>query len=363
MTPNPGIYHCLGKPVRPTTALIDGHRFVSLWTATVGAIPAHAWDFQEAQHEMMAFSATGVPKAINWGTFPDWFDLTVHWRGYTPEGAVAEDWWHTLSEYVVTTGGTFGIKEKIVEWRSNRILHLRRYLTSLVDELPITVNHIPIPEMDDMSPLAASHPSPAGAFHVMARSRAHFVDLAGFFCYCREAFIEFFEDGDLDQRYPPSSLWTPWVTQKKTGYLLNLPSCGCTHNIPMWLAHNIPVHYYWDDTAAAQPRLSRLDPEFLQAHDEDILGPPNAAPAHSVFFEVLEGEEFNEWLQVSASPGYNAPHQIFPTEDLHNSSGTVEFLFKDYEDWAFRLIDNTLEASFLSEILYFNDKLDKETLR
>lgn len=128
MTPHPGIYRRLGKPVHSTTALIDGHQFISLWTPTKSAIPAHAWDFQEAQHRLLAFSATGVPKAIDWGTFPDWFDLTVHWRGYTPENAVTDDWWHTLSEYIVKTGESFGIKEKIVEWRSNRIQHLRQYI-------------------------------------------------------------------------------------------------------------------------------------------------------------------------------------------------------------------------------------------
>lgn len=217
--------------------------------------------------------------------------------------------------------------------------------------------------MDDLSSLAASHPSPASAFHAMARSRAQFVDLAGFFCYCREAFVEFFDNGELDQKYPPSNLWTPWVTQKKTGYLINLPPYWRTHNIPMWLAHNIPVHYPWEDETAVQPRFTRLDPEFLQAHDEDVLGPLHTNSAHSVFFEVQDEEEFDEWLQTAATPGYNSPHQVFSNEDIHNPSYPMEFLFRDYEDWAPRLIDNILEASFLSEIFYFRNKLDAGTLR
>lgn len=113
------VHHRLGQPVRAMTAVINNHRFVSLWTATSGSIPPYAGDFSEPHHRLNAFSITGVPKAIDWAIFPDWFNLTVHWRGYVPTGAAEEDWWHTLAEYIIPVGVGYRIKEKIVEWRLN----------------------------------------------------------------------------------------------------------------------------------------------------------------------------------------------------------------------------------------------------
>lgn len=361
MTPfNSGLYWRGERPIRASTAVIDGQRFVSLGVATQGSVPPRAWEFKEPLHRQASFSITGVPKAIDWAAFADWFDLSVHWRGYIPEDALAGDWWCTLAEYIVRTEGGYRVKEKVVEWRMNRIRHLRRYIDSVIITLPISSNHIPTPRMDDLAELAQSHPSEAGAFHAMARSRAHFADLAGFFCYSREAFAEFFEDGEIDHSNPPSIFWTPWEKQKKTGYILDPANQWKTHNIPMWLAHGLPVHYPWSESDGEIPRLSRLDPEFLQAHDEDVLG---AYDPHSnetrVSFKVQESEEYDEWLQMSSHPGYNQPAPLFPSEGLQQSR--VEFMFNDYEDWEFRPIDNAVEAVLLSEIFYFHNKVDPHT--
>lgn len=307
----------------------------------------------------MSFSATGVPKAVDWVVFPDWYELPVHWRGYTPEGALGNDWWHTLQEYIVPVGAEYRAKEKVVEWRMNKIQHLQGYIETMINTLPIRSNHIPTPKMEDLSELAKAHPSEVGVFHVMARSHSHFTDLAGFFCYLCEVFVEFFEDGELDTQIPPAEIWLPWTKQKKTGYILNLPKHWKTLNIPMWLAHSIPLHYHWSDTISADPRFSRLDPEFLQAHDEDLLGPYNATAVHSVYFDVQEGSEYDELLQTRFAPGYNHPHLLF--QDDETQLANVDFHFKDYEEWASRPIDNTLEGKFLSEIFYFKDHIDKGT--
>lgn len=362
MSPVPmGMYQRLGRPVRASTALIENQRFVSLWTPTLGHVPNNAWTYREPHHRQSSFSLTGVPKAIDWAVFADWFDLSVHWRGYIPEGALEGDWWHTLAEYVVPVGNGYGVMEKVVEWRTNRILHLRRYLEAMVDVLPILSNHIPIPKMEDLTILTASHPSEVGAYHAMAKSRAQFVDLAGFFCYLREAFVEFFEDGGIDEKHFPSQLWVPWTKQRKMGYLVDFAQHWRTHNIPMWLAHNIPIHYPWSEAMADISRLARLDPEFLQAHDEDVLGAHDPLSEPAVSFHVQEEEEYNEWLQVKSHYGYNNPVQEFPNEGLHLSR--IEFLFIDFEDWDTRPIDNSLEASSLSEIYFFKDRTERQSQR
>ncbi|KZP04876.1 hypothetical protein FIBSPDRAFT_967755 [Athelia psychrophila] len=355
----PGIYLRLGKPVRATTALIDNQRFVSLWTATQGVIPGGAWSYKDPQHRHASFSITGVPKANDWAVFPDWFDLAVHWRGYTPTEALDHDWWHTLGEYVVPIREGFGVMEKVVEWRLNRISHLQRYVASLSEILPISSNHIPSPKLEDLSGLTATHASEAGAYHALAKSRFHFVELAGFFCYCREAFAEYFEDGEIDVNLPPSLIWIPWTRQPKTGYIVDFTQHWKTHNVPMWLAHNIPIHYPWSESMMDIPRLSRLDPDFLQAHDEDVLGPQRPQSAAFVYFKVQEEEEYDEWLQMAATPSYNSPLQVFSNEGL--LSANVEYSFSDFEDWSPRAIDNVLEASFLSEIFFYEDKVEKLT--
>ncbi|KZP19219.1 hypothetical protein FIBSPDRAFT_955542 [Athelia psychrophila] len=352
------IYHRLGKPVRATTAIIDDHQFVSLWTATLGVVPSKAWDYKDPHHRHTSFSVTGVPKAIDWTAFPDWFDLSVHWRGYTPSEAVDHDWWQTLGEYVIPLGKEFRIIEKVVEWRLNRITHLRKYVETLIETLPIAAHHIPTPRMEDVSGLAAVHASEAGAYHALAKSRYHFADLAGFFCYAREVFTEYFDDGEIDMQYPPSLIWTPWTTQKKTGYLVEFPFFWKTHNIPMWLAHNIPIHYPWTASLSDIPRLSRLDPDVLQAHDEDVLGPLPAKPAASVYFKVQDEEEYDEWLQMAACTGYNTPHQVFSKEEMQSS---IDFYFTDFEEWDSRTIENVREASFLSEIFFYKDRMERST--
>lgn len=362
MTPKySGIYRRGDRPVLASTALIDNHRFVSLESATKGSIPPHAGDFQEPQYRLSSFSITGAPKAIDWVVFADWFDLSVHWRGYTPVGALDEDWWHTLAEYITPAGAGYVVREKIVEWRSNRIQHLRRYINFLITELPIFVNHIPTPSMDDLTSLAAEHPSEVGAYHALAKSRAHFVDLAGFLCYCREAFAEFFEDGEIDGKFPMSAFWAPWMEQKKTGYILDLPTHWKTHNIPMWLSHNLPIHYSWSDSTISKERFARLDPEALQAHDEDVLGPFNPAEVVTVHFEVQTAEEYDEWLQILSPEGYNTPLPLFPEDEVQTTG--IEFLFIDYEDWEPRTIDNALEASLLSALFLFKDKVERHTLK
>lgn len=358
---NQGIYQRLGKPVRATTSILGDQRFVSLWTGTRDVVPANAWTYKDPQHRFATYSVTGVPKAIDWAVFADWYDLAVHWRGYVPEGALEGDWWHTLENYVVPMGTEFGIMEKVVEWRMNRIRHLRRYVEALIEELPISSNHVPSPRIDDLSELAISHPSRTGAFHALAKSRSQFVDLAGFFCYLREAFPEYFEDGTLDAKHPPSELWVPWLTQKKTGYILDLPSAWKTHNIPLWLKTNIPIHYPWDESLAVQERFSRMDPEVLQAHDEDLLGPVNPNAVASVSFAVQEGEEYDDWLQNSSFPGYNTPSPLFPEEEVQTTR--IEFTITDYEGWDARYIDNATEAALLSELYYFKDSVEKDTLR
>lgn len=334
---------------------------MSLETATKGIVPPHAWDFKDSQHRQTSFSVTGAPKAINWVVFADWFDLSVHWRGYTPVEALDGDWWHTLAEYITPTSTGYVVKERIVEWRSNQIQHLRQYIDFLVKELPIIANHIPSPRQEDLAPLASEHPSEVGAYHAMAKSRTYFVDLAGFLCYCREPFAEFFEDSEIDDKFPMSAFWSPWMEQRKTGYILDLPTHWKTHNIPMWLAHNLPIHYAWTDSTISAERFSILDPEVVQAHDEDLLGSFDSLEIAAVQFKVQVAEEYDEWLQMLSYPALNTPLGLFTEGEVQSTN--IEFLFIDYEDWEPRVIDNSVEASLLSAIFMYKDRVDRHTLK
>lgn len=87
--------------------------------------PRFCVGLQGTSHRLAYFSVPGVPKAINWAVFPDWYNLSVHWQGYIPTEALNHDWWHSLAEYVVPVGKEYGVAAKVAEWCLNRIRHLR----------------------------------------------------------------------------------------------------------------------------------------------------------------------------------------------------------------------------------------------
>lgn len=315
-----------------TYALIDGVQWVSPISPTASRVPARAMDFQHAQFRRSGFSQEGVWAGLDWTEGPDWFDLSVHWRGYTPKGILTNLRWATDTRNLIRIGQGVTIKSKVAERRRDEIKELRRHLDSMVVLLELAEDDIPCPETLDLVPLIALHQSEADALRTLAAVRFHYIDLIAFYCWIHAALrdepalLEWHED------HAVPSPWEVWECAPKTGFLIDLSLHFLTHSLPTWCKLGIPVHYNWGEELAAYNRFYCWSPEALGAINEWPGGEEPAKMERELEVGIRGVDEWTQdWELCPAT--YQADR--IPQELLE---GWV-FFVKDFEGWKSRRVN------------------------
>ncbi|KZP10443.1 hypothetical protein FIBSPDRAFT_963150 [Athelia psychrophila] len=352
-----------GPQYRATRAIIDEHTWVSPISSTIERVSSSSWTYKNTRYRFAGFSSRGVPEGIDWSVFADWYHLKVHWRGYIPAGVLSEVSWDTVGEHIVYHGGSqrFFLKGGIAKWRAACTNKLLSYTRLMAKFLGLEKDNTPFPSSFEISSLEARCALETDIFGIMAASRAHYLDLVGYYCWIRKAFKSVLNLTYWDNNHPPDPTWIVWENAPAIGYLVDLSADWEIHNLPMWRDHRVPFHYIWSSELASNDRYRYWDPEELGAQDETVGEEDENKTLSSSDPLRQEGWKHDEWLQQSPPLDENEPLGIFG-RNLATITD-VSYFIQDFEHWIARPIVTEEELRLFEQLFYYEDKFKPSNSR
>lgn len=344
---------------RATLALIDYHKWITLNGPMVLYIPTDAMMFNDPSNRLNEFDVGGLPTSIDWSIQSDWYDRTVHWRGFTPMGVLDDDLWQLLEVHITQENDyppKFVLNQTICQERRNVIVNINRLAQLVSDHLHLAETDVPRPSHDLTSLLFKLYVSKDFALQALARSRFLYLDFLGYFCWLFITFEEVintlqFPSFITKERERLSSV----LLAPKSGYLVDVVRYWNEINIPLWVENKIPFRYFWSLTLAADPRFRCLDPSFLFAHDQDEDGfvyEEEVLRDPSIWPEVAD---YDKWLQLITKPEDNLPERT----DTYLYQDTLQHHVVDFDNWSKRPNITNLQKSFYFTTLFYCERIDE----
>ena len=252
-----------------STTIVKGLRWMMLGPSAKSQISPEAHLHTEPlKHLYNRDLNTGQPRLIDWATIPDWYDHSVHWRGWILVDALDTDIIPCPSESHIPFDpiivGTLG-KEFLTEEMIGGAFKLNNLRKELLDFfLDLKRLHIPIPAPALTLMFDKAYEDTDQLREDLCHLCYGMLDLIGFFRWASFVFSRELARCRVWHSIIDIYEWLDYsFVGKSIGYLVHLEAHQTEFSFQFCIQNEVPLYYPWYNKYREIPCLKQFDPFFL----------------------------------------------------------------------------------------------------